>query len=65
MRMARGLNLGTGELRVLFGSESMGPAGRVGRTERRKLADLGWCLDLIWLDLTFALSVAAHQSEIQ
>ena len=48
MRMATGLNLGIGELTVLIVSKSKGLVGRVERTVRMKLADLGWCLDLIW-----------------
>ena len=63
MRMARGLNLGIGELRVLIVSKSKGQVGRVERMVRMKLADQGWCQGPIWSDLTFALSVAEHQSK--
>jgi hypothetical protein len=46
MRMARGLNLGIGELRVMLVSRSMGLVGKVGRMVRRKLADRELCLAL-------------------
>jgi hypothetical protein len=54
MRMARGLNLGIGELGVMIVSESMGLVGRAGRMARMRLAGRGWRLGLIWSDLTFA-----------
>jgi hypothetical protein len=65
MRMARGLNLGIGELGVMIVLESMGLVGRVVRKGTRKLVDRGWCLGLRLSDLISALWEAKHQSRIR
>jgi hypothetical protein len=55
MRMARGLNLGIGELGVMIVSGLMGLVARVARMVRRQLVGRGWCLGLRLSNLISAL----------
>jgi hypothetical protein len=55
MRMARGMNLGIGELGVMIVLESMGLVGIIARMVRMRLIRRGWCPGLRLSDLISAL----------